>query len=79
MSDRFLRAQRDFIVPCFVENFACAAWNIWKSRNDQVFNVVPPSLARWKIGFQNDLFLHKYRVKEVVVQHFVDWICDISS
>jgi hypothetical protein len=55
LSGRFLLAKRDFSGPGFVETFACAAWNIWKSRNDRIFNALPASLARWKIGFQNDL------------------------
>jgi hypothetical protein len=61
-----------------MEIFACAAWNIWKSRNDIIFNGVPASLARWKIRFQNDLFLHKFRVKAASVQPLVDWLRDFS-
>jgi hypothetical protein len=78
ISDRFLLAKNNFTGPCFVETFACAAWNIWKSRNDIIFNGVPASLARWKIRFQNDLFLHKFRVKAASVQPLVDWLRDFS-
>jgi hypothetical protein len=78
MSERFLRAKRVFSGPCFVETFACATWNIWKSRNGRIFEAAPASLAKWKLGFQNDLFLHKYRVKTSVVQPLVDWLRDFS-
>jgi hypothetical protein len=33
--------------------------------------------ARWKVCFQSDLLLHRYRVKEASVQPLVEWITNI--
>jgi hypothetical protein len=38
ISDRFARAKQSFAKPCFMEIIICAAWNIWKERNDYIFN-----------------------------------------
>jgi hypothetical protein len=74
ISQRFLRAKNSFAGPCFLEIAACAAWNIWKERNDLIFKQQVPSLARWKVRFQSDLLLHQFRVKSPLVQPLLDWI-----
>jgi hypothetical protein len=70
----FDAAKANFTGPCFFEVFACATWNIWKTRNDRIFKHIPASLDRWKTGFQNDLLLHRYRVKTAKVQPLVEWL-----
>jgi hypothetical protein len=77
LKQNFVAARSSFSGPCFFEVFACAAWNIWKARNDLVFNNIPSSLARWKVGFQSDLLLHRYKVKQVVIQPLVAWISSL--
>jgi hypothetical protein len=72
----FVMQKRNFQRPCFVEVFACAAWNIWKSRNDFIFQAIPFSIDRWKVGFRSDLWLHHYRVKQALVQPLLDWLLD---
>jgi hypothetical protein len=37
--ERILLAKSNFIGPCFFEIFACAAWNIWKVRNDLISEI----------------------------------------
>jgi hypothetical protein len=74
ISDRIIIARAAFRGPCFMEIFACAAWNIWKERNDFIFNHQPHSLNRWKVRFQSDLLLHQYRVKAAMVQPLLEWI-----
>jgi hypothetical protein len=73
----FAAAKTTFQGPCFFEVFACASWNIWKVRNEMVFNHIPATLARWKIGFQSDLLLHRFRVKSSKVQPLVEWLTSI--
>jgi hypothetical protein len=73
----FSSARANFSGPCFFEIFACATWNIWKVRNDLIFNNVVAVFARWKVCFQSDLLLHRYRVKEASVQPLVEWITNI--
>ena len=72
--ENFIQAKAAFIGPCFMEVMASAAWNIWKIRNDKIFNGIPDSFARWRVGFQSDLLLHKHRVKAVCVQPLVEWL-----
>jgi hypothetical protein len=79
IADGFWYVKNNFQGPCFVKIFACAAWNIWKSRNDFIFQAIPFSLARWKVGFQNDIWLHHYRVKQSAVQPLLGWILDTLS
>jgi hypothetical protein len=38
ISARFISAQQGFNGPCFMEIVVCTAWNIWKERNDYIFN-----------------------------------------
>jgi hypothetical protein len=76
LAEGFWDAKRSFQGPCFVEVFACAAWNIWKSRNDFIFQAIPFSIDRWKVGFRSDLWLHHYRVKQALVQPLLDWLLD---
>ena len=74
MAPRCMEAKRLFTGPCFIEIIACAAWNIWKMRNDCIFRNQNPSLGRWRVLFQSDLMLHKYRVKDSLVQPLIEWI-----
>jgi hypothetical protein len=57
-----------------LEVMACACWNIWKVHNELIFEERPCSLARWKVGYRSDLYLHKFRVKSALVQPRVDWL-----
>jgi hypothetical protein len=74
ITDRFIASRATFAGPCFMEIFACASWNIWKERNNYIFNQRAPSLDRWKVRFQSDLMLHRFRVKPTLVQPLVDWV-----
>ena len=74
VSSRFLVAKQNFTGPCFLEVATCAAWNMWKERNDLIFKGQRPSLACWRVRFQSDLMLHQYRVKTTLVQPLLDWI-----
>jgi hypothetical protein len=74
---RFITARNTFPGPCFLEIMACACWNIWKVRNELIFEGRPCSFNRWKVGFRSDLFLHKFRVKTAFVQPLVDWLLQV--
>jgi hypothetical protein len=79
LAEGFWGVKNNFQGPRFVENFACSAWKIWKSWNDFIFQAIPFSLERWKVGFQNDLWLYQYRVKQTSVQPLLVWLLDIFS
>jgi hypothetical protein len=74
VQDRILLAHNQFTGPCFTEILACATWNIWKERNDFIFRGQDPSFPRWRVRFSSDLSLHKYKIKENLVQPLADWI-----
>jgi hypothetical protein len=57
-----------------MEVFICVAWNIWKDRNDLIFRFQHAEHARWNVRFKHDLHLHKYRLKEDLVQPMLDWM-----
>jgi hypothetical protein len=68
----FVAAYLVFNGPCFMEFFACSTWNIWKIRNDFIFRGIPVSAAHWEVGFQNDVVLHRFKVKAELVQNLID-------
>jgi hypothetical protein len=70
-------AKTSFQGPSFMEIFGCAAWNIWKIRNERIFQARQPSINRWKVGFQHDVMLHRYKVKSAFVQPLIDWLVSI--
>jgi hypothetical protein len=77
ITERFIRAKQSFTGPCFMEVLVCSAWNIWKERNELIFQGQPISFGRWRVRFQSDLLLHRYRVKSAFVQPLVDWLLNI--
>ena len=72
--DRISEAAASFSHPNFLEFFASAAWNIWKERNDLIFNGVVPSFQSWRMRAKQDLLLHQFRVKPSKVQPLLDRI-----
>jgi hypothetical protein len=77
-SAQCMAAKNRFTGPCFMEILVCAAWNIWKERNDKIFRQQNPSLARWWVRFKSDLSLHQYRIKYSLVQPLLDWLASSS-
>jgi hypothetical protein len=53
IEDRLLHACLQSGMPFFLEASMLAAWELWKIRNDLIFNRHPPSRHRW---FQNFKF-----------------------
>ena len=77
--DRIYLSKTIFSGACFWEVFACSAWNIWKARNDYIFNLAQPSLGAWMAKTRADLLLHQYRVKGAHVQPLLLWIRDFLT
>ena len=77
--DRLKHSKQLFRGPCFLEIFACSAWNIWKIRNNLIFHSIVPSLGSWKSKFIADISLHQYRVRGPMVQTLLNWITAIST
>jgi hypothetical protein len=77
VSQRCLVVLSGFSGLCSMEVVVCAAWNIWKGRNNYIFNNQQTSFACWKVRFKSDLLLHQYRVKSAMVQPLLDWAFNI--
>jgi hypothetical protein len=77
ISRRILLAKQNFMGPCFMEVVACAAWNVWKIRNNLIFQNQAASFGRWRVCFQSDLMLHQFRVNAARVQPLIDWLLNI--
>jgi hypothetical protein len=72
-----LLAKQHFTCPCFMEVLVYATWNIWKVRNDLLFQEQASSVEHWKVRFHSDLMLHQYKVKAALVQPRIDWLLSI--
>lgn len=54
--------------------FICAAWHIWKQRNDFIFDRNHPSSHWWLVNFKQDLLTHILRVKEANRIAILEWL-----
>ena len=70
----FFMAKRSFRQPFFTEVVILAAWNIWKQRNEAVFQNVLPSFRGWKRGFLHDITMLMHRVKVAHLHQYSSWI-----
>jgi hypothetical protein len=59
-----------------MEIIGCAAWNIWKVRNDVIFEGRSATIDRWKVRVQGNILLHRYKVKSALVQPLIDWLME---
>jgi hypothetical protein len=59
-----------------MEIMGCAAWNIWKVRNNVIFEGRSATIDRWKVRVQGDILLHRYKVKSALVQPLIDWLLE---
>ena len=62
----------------FTEVMLLACWNIWKIRNDMVFNNVRPRFATWKCKFVHDMSLHSHRFKEKLRDKILVWLANLA-
>jgi hypothetical protein len=58
----------------FTEFFIIATWEIWKQRNDFIFNRAVPSFPSWKRSFCNEAFLQSTRMKPDISSAFLTLI-----
>jgi hypothetical protein len=61
-------------LPFATEIIILAAWVIWISRNNKVFNNQPPSLTSWKYVFLQEAKLLSYRMKKKHADSFKEWL-----
>ncbi len=69
-----IEAKRNFPHVFFIEVIAVALWNIWRRRNDFIFNNVQPSFNSWKSLFRDDFTLLLHRVKAQDKPFWKSWL-----
>jgi hypothetical protein len=69
-----LRARVDFAKPFFMEVVILTCWNIWKRRNEKIFQYQRPSFQGWKRGFVHDIPMLVHRIKRKHLDDLVAWI-----
>jgi hypothetical protein len=47
--------RKSFNSEFFMEVFIIGAWQIWKERNNIIFNRAHPSFSSWKTGFLDEV------------------------
>jgi hypothetical protein len=52
-------------TPFFMETFIIATWQIWKQRNNFIFDRCRPSFDSWKISFYEEVRLQANRFSSV--------------
>lgn len=67
-------AKQKFGYPFFIEAIATALRNIWKRRNDLIFNNIQPSFSYWKLFYKEELTLLLHTVKEQDRLTWQSWI-----
>jgi hypothetical protein len=72
--DRVAQARTVHNIPFFTEAALIAAWELWKMRNDKVFQRHEPSPAAWLATFKNQCFLQSVRFKDELRSSFCVWL-----
>jgi hypothetical protein len=67
-------AKKSFKDPCFTEVVILASWNIWKQRNNWIFEDKRESFKGWKVGFVLDITMLRHRVKWSTADSLSSWI-----
>jgi hypothetical protein len=57
-----IQAKQQFQTPFFMEIFIIGAWQIWKQRNNFIFDRGRPSFSSWKESFLDEANLQALRL-----------------
>jgi len=74
LPERFARASQDHDLQFFTEASLIGAWELWKLRNDKVFQRHDPTLSRWLANLKNQCILHLVRFREDLRSSFYFWL-----
>ena len=74
LQDRFIQARQAHGHCFFTEASMIAAWEIWKMRNDKVFERRVPSHATWLCNFKNQCLVQSVRFKADLRSAFCFWL-----
>lgn len=71
---RVAQARQQQNLPFFMEAVVIATWEIWKIRNDRVFNNGPVHVGIWFRNFKNESLLQSLRFKDDLRSTFCFWL-----
>jgi hypothetical protein len=74
LEDRLSQARQYSGLQFFTEAAMIAAWELWKIRNDKIFNRSTPSQDRWFYNFKNQCMLQSARFKADLRSAFCFWL-----
>jgi hypothetical protein len=74
LPDRLIRGKETHQLPFVMEAAAIAAWELWKLRNDKVFQRRDPTLVLWLANFKSQCLLQSLRFKEDLRSSFCFWL-----
>jgi hypothetical protein len=78
LEDRLAQACHDSGLPFFLEASMIVAWELWKIRNDHIFNRQPPSQQRWFQNFKNQCSSQSTRYSSDLRSAFCFWLDALS-
>ena len=67
-----------WVGPLFQEIMILAAQNIWKTRNNLLFEGIPPSIHGWCNLLKSDLLLVSLRVKPALATFLHTLVSDLN-
>jgi hypothetical protein len=73
-----MRIRRRLQVPWRLETIIIMTWCIWRSRNNWIFNEIPPSVIECKAMFRNEIFLLCHRVKPNLKEEISIWLLHLG-
>jgi hypothetical protein len=74
LMDRLVHGNLVHNLPFFVEAVLIAAWELWKMRNDKVFQRRQPSPNAWLTKFKNQCHMQSVRFKDDLRLSFCVWL-----
>jgi hypothetical protein len=72
--DRYTQARQAHNIPFFTEATLTAAWELWKLRNDKVFQRRDPTPNIWLSNFKAQCSLQSVRFKDDLRSSFCVWL-----
>jgi hypothetical protein len=61
-------------LPFFTEAALIGAWELWKLRNDKIFQRRDPTIVTWLANFKNQCFAQAVRFKDDLRSSFYFWL-----
>jgi hypothetical protein len=74
MLERLTAASNTHNLEFFIEASLIAAWELWKVRNDKIFQRREPNVAVWLANFKNQCILQSVRFMEDLRSSFCFWL-----